>query len=1303
MNIQTSQTAPRRVLFLKAKIANQPGYYLHNGRWHAIKQNKPAPKGAPVAAHPSAAGEHAPAKHLTDAEWDHLKLPESNVNSGSFNKLLDKLKGLSESGNVTGILGMQFGTNTYGKKAAKIANHLLRLHGSEHKVSPGQKAGEHEAVKQAPAVPAETAPPAPFAVGDKLKFSTQLEKVNKGEWEIYNESEENFYLKKVGAKVPNATNMVTIPKSVLTVALAHGTVAKIGADEIPATKLKTTDDLIAPKQTSPDASAAPDTTEPEKYPEQSSDLPEFDDTYGKAKFYDKVAAKLKEMADAGDIDSLKAALEENKGTTAWQGKTKNSKILVAYHAELVSKLAGDQAPVKDASPAVAAPGPAKAPADQAPAKKPRMVIGNLIKQKMADKRGGTTAAIDWDSHKIPDSNSNAKSHNGKVDQIKAMFDAGDAEGLEAFKAGKNTYGKKQTKLAQAALAALKDPAQAAPAQNLPKIPKFKDLNHEIVAKKWVKMLQDGNADEMKSSITALAGNAKNNPKLANDKDTAALLAFGLAMMHASGNLPKELSQKIDDAVKFGQPNDGPKEGDTKEGADGTLVFHNGRWHKQNEDKPASEKKAAAEESETGLDAITVPDFYATAQNKKHADILTALANDLLQSAKDSGAGGLKGKVVQHKTGKKAGWLTVKAAGYKATVSGVSETQKAYNDFHRFVSNLLAKTKANKANKAKKPSKAKAAAVPAQEAPKPLEKSIESMNSWKQVGPQAGSNPGGRFKDENGVEWYCKFPSDPDIAKSEVLAANLYAAAGVAAQDAKLVEKDGKLAIASRWIDIKKASPDELKSVDGVASGFAVDAWLANWDVVGMGYDNLQVGADGKAVRIDAGGSLTYRAQGEKKAFGGTVAELDSMRDAKINPQSAAVFSGLTNADITASVAKVAAISDATIRIICATHGPGDAANRKALADLLIARKADLIAKYPKAAKKVKKRLDPESLPVKESDLPAQHDFNNWNGPGKGLSSQPHINAANMAVEAEILEMAKTGNLNKLKEFKFHEIDKSTGNATGKLIPIAQHPSKHVVQFHADLVQLLDEIANPPEPLKIFRETDVGTLDELDIAFPSKPFGTTVSSVSSNEKLGFWVVLGGVHGAEKFKPAQVMDYSKKAIEDAYDKFKEAKPLAKHFVKSVQASGSYNDLFRDGEKKDKHGNLLSDVAKAAEEFATTQPEGTSLYRWQNMPDDMVKKIMSAPDGTVFQATGPMCTSYSPTATSGFGNHRVVIRYAKGAKAVESFGSGSYQTEKEVTTLPNARFVILSKKMVPNEKQYGKQRLELEVLMLPPDLGL
>ena len=848
-------------------------------------------------------------------------------------------------------------------------------------------------------------------------------------------------------------------------------------------------------------------------------------------------------------------------------------------------------------------------------------------QKQADEKpagaADKLAQIPWDKMLLPDSNKNAKSHNNQVAKIKAMAEAGDIEGLKNFKAGVNTYGKKQNLLAQTALAALEESA-AAPAP-------------------------------------APAAEAK---------------------PAAADPAPAEKDEATQDT------NDGPQEGETKQGADGMLVFHNGRWHKQGEEKAAAEKPAPASPAE-----VEIPAFEGL--SPQHTKMMAQAAAALKAKIEAEGKAGFKGVLTNHKTGA----VTVNIDGIKIGKAIITSKSPAFANFAKFVDEL--KASAGAVSKPKPAPKAATAAPAPAAAPEPA-KELESMDHWTQTGGQGGSNPGGKFKDQDGVEWYCKFPADQDTAKAEVLAAKLYTALGLNAQDAKLVTKDGKVGIASRWQEVKKATPQELAKTPGVLAGFAADAWLANWDVVGLGFDNLQVDEKGNAMRVDAGGSLMYRAQGGKKAFGDTVTELDSLRDKKLNPQAAAVFGGMSQADITASVAKVAQISDAQIRILVNSHGPGTKAERKALADTLIARKNDLLAKYPKAAKQTKKRLDPNSLPVKDDQLPKRHDFANWNGPSQPLSSKAHVNEANQKVEDEMLAIAKTGNLTKLKDYKFQPVDKDTGQPSGDPKPISEHPSKHVVQYHSDLVQLLDEIANPPQPLKIFQESDVNTLDELEMAFPPKKFGTTVGAVHSNEKLGFWVVLGGVHGAEKFKPKKVMDFTKQAIDSAYVKFKEASKLAKHFVHSVQASGSYNDLFRDGKTHDHSGNKLSDVAQAALEFATEQPEGTSLYRWQNMSDDMVKKIMGAPEGSVFQATGPMCTSYSPTATSHFGKHRVTIRYAKGAKAVESFGSTKFAGEKEITTLPNSRFVILKREMVPNEKGSG-QRLELEVLMLPPDLGI
>jgi hypothetical protein len=146
--------------------------------------------------------------------------------------------------------------------------------------------------------------------------------------------------------------------------------------------------------------------------------------------------------------------------------------------------------------------------------------------------------------------------------------------------------------------------------------------------------------------------------------------------------------------------------------------------------------------------------------------------------------------------------------------------------------------------------------------------------------------------------------------------------------------------------------DKAALVDGTAKGvregFAADCWLANWDAVGLGYDNMLVDHDGHAVRLDPGGALVFRAQGQPKgdAFGDHVGEVDSLRDPKVNHAAAAVFGQVSDADLRAGVQKVAAVDDATIRELVDQHGPGNSKQKLALADRLIARKQDLIARFP---------------------------------------------------------------------------------------------------------------------------------------------------------------------------------------------------------------------------------------------------------------------------------------------------------------------------------------------------------------------
>ena len=181
------------------------------------------------------------------------------------------------------------------------------------------------------------------------------------------------------------------------------------------------------------------------------------------------------------------------------------------------------------------------------------------------------------------------------------------------------------------------------------------------------------------------------------------------------------------------------------------------------------------------------------------------------------------------------------------------------------------------------------------------------------GPK-GSNQGGLFKDQQtGDLHYVKWSGSDVRSRVEALAGNLYALAGAPAPGIRIIEFNGQTAVLSDWIDDAKAMTIvDMKAHPDVRENFVVDAWLANWDVIGLAADNIVLGPDGRAYRIDAGGSLLFRAQGAPKAFPPFVEEHQTLLDQGKNPNSAAVFQGLTKAELLAGAAKVASVTDAQI-------------------------------------------------------------------------------------------------------------------------------------------------------------------------------------------------------------------------------------------------------------------------------------------------------------------------------------------------------------------------------------------------------
>ncbi len=312
------------------------------------------------------------------------------------------------------------------------------------------------------------------------------------------------------------------------------------------------------------------------------------------------------------------------------------------------------------------------------------------------------------------------------------------------------------------------------------------------------------------------------------------------------------------------------------------------------------------------------------------------------------------------------------------------------------------------------------------------------------------------------------------------------------------------------------------------------------------------------------------------------------------------------------------------------------------------------------------------------------------------SSKAWVNESNNKLAAEINAAFLSGNYQKLQQMQYQTLDKESGTPGG-MKHISEHPAKEIQYLYQGALTAMREIAHPPKPLKVFQAQHAESVAAIDAAFPPKPFGTTVKQVKSNEQVGYWVALGKIDDVKSITPGATMSVSDTDTAKAYSDYKtKSNKLVKAFIQGIQASGSYNDLFRKGAKTDSAGNNLKDVAEAALAYAQPKPAGTKITRWQNMTQDMIKKLESLGAGAVLSATGPMCCSKSATATKGFGSHRLNIIYAEGAKAVDSFGSGGYQGEEEITTLPNARFVVLKVGKMSNGNS------DITLLMLPPNIG-
>jgi hypothetical protein len=178
----------------------------------------------------------------------------------------------------------------------------------------------------------------------------------------------------------------------------------------------------------------------------------------------------------------------------------------------------------------------------------------------------------------------------------------------------------------------------------------------------------------------------------------------------------------------------------------------------------------------------------------------------------------------------------------------------------------------------------------------------------------GTQPGGVYEDTRGQYYYVKQSQSDEHARAETLASKLYALAGVACVHVELVEHNGRLATASPMIDDARAylghRLHDTAYLAKIRAGFAVDAWLANWDVAGLVFDNVVSDSNDNPVRVDTGGCLQFRAMGSPKgaAFGPKAAEWDTLRTPSTAPQAWKLFATMSEAELLASALHVAMVT-----------------------------------------------------------------------------------------------------------------------------------------------------------------------------------------------------------------------------------------------------------------------------------------------------------------------------------------------------------------------------------------------------------
>jgi hypothetical protein len=143
----------------------------------------------------------------------------------------------------------------------------------------------------------------------------------------------------------------------------------------------------------------------------------------------------------------------------------------------------------------------------------------------------------------------------------------------------------------------------------------------------------------------------------------------------------------------------------------------------------------------------------------------------------------------------------------------------------------------------------------------------NLNDLKaeKISGQLGSNPGAFYIGADGIKRYIKHFNDPERGNVEHLSSQIYGP-DIATKTSIHPDENG-VSVASEFIPNQgevTLNPTRDNARQLFQSGFAHDILMSNHDVIGFSGDNLILDNNGKIRRVDQGGTLDYRAKGDKK-------------------------------------------------------------------------------------------------------------------------------------------------------------------------------------------------------------------------------------------------------------------------------------------------------------------------------------------------------------------------------------------------------------------------------------------------------